>query len=125
MPWLKRILAVGKIRKSVLYSHSVLEDEGYSVAYAPDAATAVELMSSLKFDLVVLSHDQKRALRMMIEIKRRHPTAVLAMIHSFPEDDSSIVHLAPKSSATRPDHLLSELRFLFESHTGPAIRHAS
>ena len=122
MPWLKRILAVGKIRKAVLNSHSVLEDEGYSIAYAPDVATAVELMSSLKFDLVVLSHAQKRALNMMGEIKRQHPSAVLALIHPYPEEHSSLVHLAPKSTISRPDLLLSELRFLFESHAGPTIR---
>lgn len=122
VPWLKRILAVGKIRKAVLNSHSVLEDEGYSVAYAPDVATAVALMSSLKFDLVVLSHAQKRALQMMTEIKRQHPSAVLALIHPFPEDHGPLVHLPPKSAASRPGHLVSELRFLFESHAGPTIR---
>ena len=56
MPWLKRILAVGKIRKAALHSHSALEDEGYSIAYAPDAATAVDLMSSLKFDQIGRAH---------------------------------------------------------------------
>jgi hypothetical protein len=123
--WLKRILAVGKIRKAVLNSHSVLEDEGYSIAYAPDVATAVELMSSLKFDLVVLSYSQKRATAMMGEIKRQHPTAVLALIHPFPDDHSSIAHLPPKSaSVAAPHQLISELRFLFESHSGPSIRKA-
>lgn len=122
MPWLRRILAVGKIRKSVLNSHSVLEEEGYSLAYAPDVATALQLMSSLKFDLIVLSHDQKRVLPMMSEIKRQHPSAVLALIHPFPDEHSPITHLAPKSASSRPDRLLSELRFLFESHSGPTIR---
>ena len=124
MPWLKRILAVGKIRKAALHSHSALEDEGYSIAYAPDVASAVDLMSSLKFDLVVLSHTQKRAMSMMMEIKRQHPTAVLALIHPFPDEQSPLIHLAPKSTLSRPDHLLSELRFLFESHSGPTIRKA-
>src|SRR5436190_22597210 len=103
VPWLKRILAVGKIRKAVINSHSVLEDEGYSLAYAADAATAIQLMSSLKFDLIVLSRDQKRSLTTMIEIKREHPSAVLALIHPFPDENSPIVHLAPKNASRRPD----------------------
>ncbi len=121
MAWLKRILAVGKIRREVLVHRSVLEGEGYTVAYAPDVATAIELMGSLKFDLVVRSHTQKRAPMMMAEIKRAHPSAVLALIHAFPNEHSPIVQLAPKSSR-RPDHLISELRFLFESHSGPTVR---
>jgi hypothetical protein len=122
--WLKRILAVGKIRREVLVHRSVLEAEGYTVAYAPDVVTAIELMGSLKFDLIVLSHTQKRAPMMMAEIKRAHPSSVLALIHAFPNEHSPIVHLAPKSSR-RPDHLLSELRFLFESHSGPTVRKQS
>jgi response regulator RpfG family c-di-GMP phosphodiesterase len=124
LPWVKRILAVGKIRRAVINSHSVLEDAGYSVAYAPDEAAACKLMSSLKFDLVVLSHSQKRALAMIAEIKRQHPTAVLALIHPYPDSDSPIAHLPPKSATLNPDRLLSELRFLFETHSGPTVRKA-
>lgn len=122
MPWLKRILAVGKIRKAVLTSHSALEEAGYSIAYAGDAKDAIDLMTSLKFDLVVLSHEQKRAISMMTDIKRHHPTAVLALIHPYPDERSPIVHLAPKSTTFHRDHLLSELRFLFETHSGPTVR---
>lgn len=125
MAWLKRILAVGKIRKAVLTSRSVLEEAGYSIAYAGSAKSAIEMMSSLKFDLVVLSHEQKRAVSMMTEIKRHHPTAVLALIHPYPDEHSSIVHLPPKSTTMRPDHLLSELRFLFDTHGGLTGRKSS
>lgn len=124
MPWLKRILAVGKIRKVVMTSHSRLEDDGYSIAYATDVESAMEMMESLKFDLIVLSHAQKRSIKMISTIKRRHPSAVIALIHPFPADQGSIVNLPPKSVAMTPDRLLSELRFVFESHSGPTIRRA-
>lgn len=126
LPLVKRILAVGSIRRAVLNSRSALEDAGYSLAYAPDVATASDLMSSLKFDLVVLSHEQKRALSMMLEIKRRHPQAVIALIHPYPEDKTLPVRLAPKSATLRSNDLLSELRFLFDSSAGtPKVRKAS
>ncbi len=125
VPWLKRILAVGRIRKSVMSSHSRLEDDGYSIAYATDVESAVDMMASLKFDLIVLSHAQKRSIKMMAEIKRHHPSAVMALIHPFPADQGSIINLPPKSaSSPSPDRLLSELRFVFESHSGPTIRRA-
>lgn len=125
MAWLKRILAVGRIRKSVMSSHNRLEDEGYSIAYATDVEAAVDMMTSLKFDLIVLSHAQKRSVKMMSEIKRHHPSAVIALIHPFPADHGPIVNLPPKSATTpSPDRLLSELRFVFENHSGPTIRRA-
>ena len=126
MPWVKRILAVGSIRRAVLTSRSALEHAGYSLAYAADVDTACDLMASLKFDLVVLSHEQKRALKMMMEIKRRHPQAVVALIHPYPDDKTPPVHLPPKSATINSKDLVSELRFLFDSSAGtPKVRKAA
>jgi DNA-binding NtrC family response regulator len=122
MPWVKRILAVGKIRRAVLGGGSALEFAGYSVAYAEDVETACELMASIKFDLVVLSRRQNRALSMMMEIKQRHPNTVLAMIHPYPDEDAAPVRLPPKGATLRSDDLINELRFLFDSGGGKLVR---
>ena len=120
-----KILVVDDMRGDRLLVESILKRKGYGVQVASDGLTALQLLSAVPFDLVVLDYEMpglngvdtfRRARELRPGLRGVFVTAHHSVNAIFPAIDADIERVLPKP-VSAPD-----LHCAVQSLIGPALK---